>query len=75
MRRGFLAQDAPHLQCYGNQCCKHMAVPTTGGLARLKRVARFLKGEPRCVQSFVELSSTAGASTLTFTATPTGPGT
>eukprot|EP00959_Pyramimonas_sp_CCMP1952_P264312 5527434-Pyramimonas_sp.AAC.1 len=31
-----------------------MALPTTGGLARLKRVARFLKGEPRCVQSFVE---------------------
>ena len=31
-----------------------MAVPTIGGLARLKRVARFLKGEPRCVQNFYE---------------------
>ena len=54
MRLGFLAQDAPHLQYVANKCCKHMAVPTIGGLARLKRVARFLKGEPRCAQSFYE---------------------
>eukprot|EP00959_Pyramimonas_sp_CCMP1952_P305799 6399201-Pyramimonas_sp.AAC.1 len=46
MLLGLLAQDAPHLQCVANKCCKHMAVPTVGWLARLKRVARFLKGEP-----------------------------
>eukprot|EP00959_Pyramimonas_sp_CCMP1952_P269925 5643432-Pyramimonas_sp.AAC.1 len=33
MRLGFLAQDAPHLQCVANECCKRMAVPTVGGLA------------------------------------------
>eukprot|EP00959_Pyramimonas_sp_CCMP1952_P083098 1736751-Pyramimonas_sp.AAC.1 len=49
-----MAQDAPHLQCVANKCCKFMAVPSLGGLSRLKRLARFLKGEPRCVQHLVE---------------------
>ncbi|CAK0843308.1 unnamed protein product, partial [Prorocentrum cordatum] len=54
MRLSFMAQDAPHLQYVANKCCKFMAVPSLGGLARLKRLARFLKGEPRCVQHLVE---------------------
>ena len=52
MRLGYMAQDAPHLQYPANKCCKHMSVPTAGGMTRLKRVARFLRGQPRCVQKF-----------------------
>jgi hypothetical protein len=49
MRLGFMAQDAPHLAIAANKCCKHMARPILGGWARLKRVARFLKGARRCL--------------------------
>ena len=31
-----------------------MQKPTRGGLARIKRMARYLKGSPRCIQTFVE---------------------
>ena len=52
MRLAFMAQDAPHLQYAANKCCKHMSLPTKGGLHRLKRVARFLRGRHRCIQEF-----------------------
>eukprot|EP00971_Amphidinium_carterae_P343593 6483429-Amphidinium_carterae.1 len=52
MRLGFMAQDAPHLQFAANKCCRLMSVPTHGGWARLKRVARFLVRRGRCVQHF-----------------------
>ncbi|CAK0909302.1 unnamed protein product, partial [Prorocentrum cordatum] len=54
MRLGFLAQDAPRRWCVASEFCNRMAGPATGGLARLKRVLRFLRGEPRCAQNFVE---------------------
>ena len=48
-----MSQDAPHLAYAANKCCKHMSLPTKGGHFRLKRVARFLQGRPRCIQEFV----------------------
>ena len=52
MRLGFLAQDFPHIQVAFKEASKHMSNPTVGGWSKLKRVARFLRGKPRCVQYF-----------------------
>jgi hypothetical protein len=52
MRVGFLAQDSPHLQYSAKEAARHMSSPTMGGWQRLKRLGRFLKGKPRCVQYF-----------------------
>ena len=37
-----------------NRLTRTMSVPTVGGLRRLKRLARFLRGHPRWRQEFVE---------------------
>ena len=42
----------PHLQYAGKEAARSMATPTRGSMARLKRIGRFLKGFPRCVQHF-----------------------
>ena len=53
MRVGFLAQDCPHLQFQAKELARHMSQPTKGGVQRLKRVVRFLRGHSRPVQEFV----------------------
>ena len=54
MRLNYLAQDMPHLQFAANKGAKHMAKPIKGGMARLKRAARFLKRHPRWIIVFTE---------------------
>jgi hypothetical protein len=54
MRLAYLAQDAPHLQYCVKEAARHMANPTQGAMQRLKRIARFLAGNPRCVQRMYE---------------------
>lgn len=48
----YLAQDRPDLSAASCHLSKFMAVPTANAFAKLKRVARYLRGAPRCVVSF-----------------------
>ena len=54
MRLSFLAVDWPHLLYATKEAARYMQAPTRGGMARLKRIVRYLKGSPRCVQTSVE---------------------
>jgi len=52
MRLSFLAVDWPHLLYPSKEVARKMQKPTKGAMARLKRVVRYLKGSPRCVQVY-----------------------
>ena len=52
MRFSFLAQDLPTLIFGVKEAARQMHAPTVGSWNRLKRVGRYLKGQPRCVQRF-----------------------
>ena len=54
MRLSFLAADWPHLLYPTKEAARKMQAPTRGAFARLKRIVRYLKGAPRCVQVFKE---------------------
>ena len=51
-RLNYLAMDRSDLQQAAKECCKHMSSPMLGDWERLKRVGRYLRGRPRCVQIF-----------------------
>ena len=51
-RLNFLALDRPDLQNAARSVAKHMASPRAADWFLLKRVARYLVGAPRCVQTF-----------------------
>ena len=46
-RLNFVAQDRPDVQYATKEVCREMSAPTVGGLRKLKRLARYLKGKPR----------------------------
>lgn len=48
----FLAQDLLHLMQPTKEAAGQMQKPTAGALQSLKRIGRYLKGRPRCVQVF-----------------------
>ena len=52
MRIGFVAQDRTEIQYAWKETTRHMSQPTAGAMNRLKRLGRFLKYRPRCVQVF-----------------------
>ena len=52
MRLAYMAVDLPHLLFSTKEASRCMSAPTSGAWARLKRVGRFLKGHPRCIQKF-----------------------
>ena len=52
MRLGFVAQDRTEIQYAWKEATRHMSQPTAGAMCRLKRLGRFLKYRPRCVQVF-----------------------
>ena len=51
-RTNYLSMDRPELQYSVKEACRSMAKPTMGGLRKLKRTLRFLKGSPRLIQWF-----------------------
>ena len=55
MRLGFVAQDRTEIQYAWKEATRHMSQPTAGAMCRLKRLGRFLKYRPRCVQVFKQL--------------------
>ena len=52
VRLGYLALDRPEIQFVAKECARGMAAPTQRHRMMLKRAARFLKGQPRCVWRF-----------------------
>ena len=52
MRIAFLAQDLPHLLYASKEIARKMQKPTRGAYTAMKRIGRFLKGAPRCVQTY-----------------------
>ena len=52
MRIAFLAQDLPHLLYASKEIARKMQKPTRGAFAAMKRIGRFLKGAPRCIQTY-----------------------
>ena len=52
MRLAYMAVDFPHPLFSTKEASRCMSSPTSGAWARLKRVGRFLKGHPRCIQKF-----------------------
>ena len=47
-----LAQDRPYLQFAAKEICRSMSNPEENDWTELKRVGRYLKGEPRLIQAF-----------------------
>ena len=56
MRAAYLAQDRPELQFSVKELSRLVGAPTEEAWARLKRVARFLKGAPRTIARYVRQS-------------------
>ena len=48
----FIAQDRPDVRFAGKELCRDMAKPTRGSCRKMKKLARYLKGQPRVVQKF-----------------------
>lgn len=51
-RVNYLSLDRPDLQFAAKRVCQSMANPTTAGMAKLTRVARYLAGAPEGVLTF-----------------------
>ena len=51
-RANYIAVDRADCQYAIKELCRDMSAPTEGSWARLKRVARYLKGKPRAVLEF-----------------------
>ena len=43
----FVAQDRPDIQVVTKEVRRELRAPTVGGLRKLKRLAQYLRGEPR----------------------------
>ena len=52
MRGAYLAQDRYDLQHAAKELATEMKTPTNEGWTRLKRMGRYLKGAPMCVQKY-----------------------
>ena len=52
-RLNYLAADRVDIQFAVKELTRRMSRPTQRDMTRIKRVARYLKGAPRVVQSFV----------------------
>ena len=46
----FIAQDRPDVRFAVKELCRDMAKPTRGSWRKMKKLARYLKGQPRVVQ-------------------------
>ena len=57
MRGAYLAQDRYDLQHATKELATEMKTPTNEGWTRLKRMGRYLKGAPRCVQKYKRQSN------------------
>ena len=57
MRGAYLAQDRYDLQHATKELATGMKTPTDEGWTRLKRLGRYLKGAPRCVQRYKRQSN------------------
>ena len=49
-RANFLAQDRPDIRYAVKELCRDMAKPTRASWRKMKKLARYLKGQPRMVQ-------------------------
>ena len=49
-RANFIAQGRPDIRYSVKELCRDMARPTRGSFRKLKKLARYLKGQPRMVQ-------------------------
>ena len=58
MRASYLAQDRCELQFACKEAARRMQEPHTADLRALKRIARFLKGHPRCIIVYARQSET-----------------
>ena len=52
MRLNYLAADRPDLQFSTKECARLMSEPSTFGMAKLKKVVRYLKQKPRYVARY-----------------------
>jgi hypothetical protein len=52
-RANYLAQDRPDCQFACKEICRWMSKPTTGSFEAIKRLGRFLVGQPRLVWRYV----------------------
>ena len=46
----FMSQDRPDVRFAVKELCREMARPTCASWRKLKKVARYLRGQPRVVQ-------------------------
>ena len=51
-RANYLAQDRCDIAYAVKEACRDMANPTTSSWEKIKRVVRYLKGEPRVVYEY-----------------------
>eukprot|EP00971_Amphidinium_carterae_P114292 2264600-Amphidinium_carterae.3 len=50
MRANYLSSDRPDISFSSKEAARFMASPCVGGEQVVKRICRFLKDHPRCVQ-------------------------
>ncbi len=51
-RCNYLSQDRPNIQYATKEACKTMAKPNNEDWIKLKRIGRYLKGEPRTIKKY-----------------------
>ena len=51
-RANYLALDRPNIAFAVKESCRDMSAPTTASWENIKRVVRYLKGEPRLVYEY-----------------------
>ncbi len=51
-RANYLALDRPDIAFADKEACRDMSAPTTASWEKIKRVVRYLKGEPRLVSEY-----------------------
>jgi len=58
-KANYLAMDRPDIAYAAKECCRHMSAPTKRDLESLRRLAKYLKGEPRRVYRFPRATKVA----------------
>jgi len=64
-KANYLAMDRPDIAFAAKECCRHMSSPARKHLNALRRLARYLKAEPRKVYRFQRGSSSKGITVYT----------
>ena len=64
-RLNYLALDRPDIQFATKEAAKYMSAPSEGNWLLMKRIGRYLKGNPRLVQMFRWQSATRALHTYT----------